>query len=116
MMRIRFRKISNERHALEIVREDGRSESAEFETKSVLIHDFLHYAVESAAGLTDGFWGALAAGKMMENFRNNASAQGETLPPWLTEALILDVQERMRKLIGHWNATEFGKTMEIEWS
>jgi hypothetical protein len=46
-VRIAFRKISDERHALAIVRDDGAREEIECETRSYLRHDFLHYAVES---------------------------------------------------------------------
>src|SRR3954454_19930968 len=48
-MRIVFRKLSDERHTLEIVREDGRREEVDCETRSLLVHDLLHLAVESEA-------------------------------------------------------------------
>ena len=160
-MRILFHKTSDERHGLEIVRQDGPSERADdLESKSLLIHDFLHLAVESEAGLTTGFWGNLADGKtlaemndsamssraqprdpsaelmlieqivgamssavkgrtaaeMMEGFRNFSLSQGKPLPDWLTEDFIARVQERMRKLIGHWKATPYGGTMQVAWS
>ena len=59
-MRILFRKISGEQHGLTVVRPDGRRESLVCETRSVLMHDFIHYAVESAARIESGFWGLLA--------------------------------------------------------
>lgn len=61
-MRIRFHKISSERHALEILRPGQASERVECETRSFLTHDLLHYAIESGAGLAGGFWGSLAQG------------------------------------------------------
>jgi hypothetical protein len=64
-MRILFHKLTDQRHALEIVRDEGRRERVECETRSTLFHDFLHYAVESQAGLHDGFWGRLAAGRTL---------------------------------------------------
>jgi hypothetical protein len=64
-MRIVLRKISDERHALEIERGDGRRDRVECETRSYLVHDLLHYAVESEAGLSTGFWGLLAKGKTL---------------------------------------------------
>jgi hypothetical protein len=64
-MRVRFHKLSDERHALEIVRDDGGCERVECETRSYLFHDFLHFAVESEARLATGFWGSLAAGKTL---------------------------------------------------
>jgi len=64
-MRILLTKLTNERHALEIIRKDGSRDRVELETKSLWLHDFLHFAIESEAGLQDGFWGSLAAGKTM---------------------------------------------------
>jgi hypothetical protein len=154
-MRILFRKQTDERHTLEIVRDGGR-ESVECETRSYLLHDLLHYAVESEARLAGGFWGNLDRGKtladmndrsgkamssaapemaiverivgalsaaakgmpaartmaMMESY---AQSIGATLPGWLTEPLVVAVQERIRQLLGRWKATPYGGTMELEW-
>jgi len=60
---IRLTKISDDRHRLEIVRADGSAEGVELETRSFLVHDLIHYAVESTAGLRDSFWGQLASGR-----------------------------------------------------
>jgi hypothetical protein len=38
----------------------------------------------------------------------------ERPPRWLTPAFIATMRERMRQLIGRWNATPFGETMELE--
>jgi len=62
-MRILLRKISDSKHRLEIVRADGSRDGVELASRSFLVHDFLHYAVETRAGLTASFWGALASGK-----------------------------------------------------
>lgn len=72
-LRIRFQKLTDERHALEIVRPDGRRERVECETRSYLRHDFLHYAVESEAGLDSGFWGALAHGTTLARMNDRAA-------------------------------------------
>jgi hypothetical protein len=61
-MRIRFVKTTDEQHTLELDRGDGHGERVLCETRSCLLHDFLHLAVESEAGLSGGFWGKLAAG------------------------------------------------------
>lgn len=78
-LRIAFRKITDERHALEVTRADGRTETALCETRSYLAHDLLHYAVESEARLHGGFWGNLAAGKTLAqmNDRSGAGMAGE---------------------------------------
>jgi hypothetical protein len=61
-MLIRFTRLTNERHRFEIVRDDGSREAHELETRSTLAHDLAHYAVEAEAGLTESFYGRLAAG------------------------------------------------------
>jgi hypothetical protein len=75
-LEIRIRKLSDERHSLEIVRPDGRRELVECETRSYLRHDLLHYAVESEAGLESGFWGKLASGTTLARMNDR-----EALPP-----------------------------------
>jgi hypothetical protein len=71
-MRILCRKISGEQHELAIVRPDGRRESLVCETRSVLMHDFIHHAVESAARLESGFWGLLARGRTLAEMNDRA--------------------------------------------
>jgi hypothetical protein len=157
-MRIIFHKISDESHTLAIVREDGRREEVSCETKSLLLHDLLHLAVESEAKVKTGLWGNLAKGRtladmndrtgramaaaeasemmvierlvgalngavkgrgardMVQALDDYAAALGTTNPPWLTEELVVNVQERMRKLTGQWKATPYGGVMELDWS
>lgn len=157
-MRIRFTRLTNERHALEIVRKDGSSERVELETKSLWLHDLTHFAVESEAGIRDGFWGLLASGKTLSemNDRTGKGIEGYagrmatvemlvgaisgalsgvplesvagnikgyfesvgsagSVPGWLTSEYVGRVHGRMRELVGHWNGTPFGSTMELEW-
>jgi hypothetical protein len=73
-LRISFRKITDERHVLEVARADRRTESVECETRSYLLHDLLHYAVESEARLQSGFWGHLAAGKTLAQMNDRSGA------------------------------------------
>ncbi len=155
-MRILFHKVSDQRHVLEIVREGGRVERVECETRSYLVHDLLHYAVESEAKLSAGFWGSLARGtslsqmndrtagamdgasaemRMIEqivgamsgavkggsaaaivaSFVDNPDGLTWSIPAWFTESFVVSVQERMRRLQGHWRSTVFGGVMELAW-
>ena len=155
-MRILFHKVSEERHVLKIVRDDGRSEEVECETKSYLAHDLLHYAIEGEATIDDGFWGNLARGKTLAqmNDRTGNAMQAEApqllaieqvvgtlsaiakgvsaqvafprlragfasagidVPEWLTEQLVSAIQERMRRLLGHWKSTAYGESMLLPW-
>lgn len=61
-MLIRFIKLTNERHRFETVHAGRVVESRELETRSFLLHDLVHYAVEAEAGLRSSFFGRLAAG------------------------------------------------------
>ena len=78
-MRILLRKLSDERHVLQIIRDDGRSEEVECETRSYLHHDLLHYAAEAEARTGEGFWGNLAKGKTLPemNDRTGKAMQAE---------------------------------------
>lgn len=69
-MRILLTKISDQRHALEIVRTDGSRETVELVTREALFHDLLHYAVESSLPTQGGFWGTLASGKTMDDLND----------------------------------------------
>lgn len=59
---IRFTRLNPTHHRFEAIRADGTRDEREFETKSLLLHDFVHFAVESEANLRGGFYGALASG------------------------------------------------------
>jgi hypothetical protein len=69
-MRIRLTRLSSTHHALEILRDSGASERVELETRSYLLHDFLHYAAESAANLQCGVFGTLASGKTLADLND----------------------------------------------
>ena len=64
-MRIAITKLTSDRHRLAIRRDDGTEEAEELETRSFLLRDLVHYAVEAEAGIEDGFWGLLARGTTM---------------------------------------------------
>ena len=63
-MKIRFERIDDARHRLTV-----DHDTAVCETKSLLLHDFLHYAIEKEAGLETGFWGTLASGRTFAELR-----------------------------------------------
>ena len=41
--------------------------------------------------------------------------RGGAFPAWLTSDYLMRVQERLRKLVGHWKGTPFGSIMELTW-
>jgi len=56
---LRFTRLSPTHHQFEYRRRDGSGEAIEMETRSLLLHDLVHYAVESEAGLRGSFYGLL---------------------------------------------------------
>lgn len=63
-MRVRFTKLGGGRHRLEVFRPDG-VDAMDCETRSFLLHDLTHFALETAAGLSTGFYGLLAQGRQL---------------------------------------------------
>src|SRR5690349_9140041 len=59
---VRFVRTSPTHHRFEFEREDGTRESSVLETRSCLLHDLVHFAVESEARLERSFYGSLARG------------------------------------------------------
>jgi hypothetical protein len=88
-MLIRLTRLTNERHRLEIVRDDGTREACELETRSVLPHDLVHYAVEAEAGLRASFYGRLASGTSYEALTEEPPPDSEAMQ---TEAVVARIQ------------------------
>ena len=61
-LRVEIVKLSDERHRLGLCRSDGSVEAVELETRSLLLHDFAHWAVEAEVPIEDGFFGLVARG------------------------------------------------------
>ena len=57
---LRFTRLSPIHHRFEYRRPDGSGEAIEMETRSLLLHDLTHYALESEARLRGSFYGLLA--------------------------------------------------------
>lgn len=57
---LRFTPVSPASHRFDYLRPDGTGETIEMDTRSLLFHDLLHFAVESEAGLRGSFYGLLA--------------------------------------------------------
>lgn len=72
-MQIHLTRTSNTTHRIEITRADGSTESAVVDTRSFLVHDLVHFAVETELAQSQGFYGLLASGRAMAeiNDRDN---------------------------------------------
>ncbi|HTX48176.1 MAG TPA: hypothetical protein VME40_02185 [Caulobacteraceae bacterium] len=53
------------------------------------------------------------ADAFVERVTEHLDLYDERAPRWLTPALVLSVRERMRQLMGRWDATPFGAAMEL---
>lgn len=76
-MRILFTRLSPDQHRFAIVRSDGSTESAALETRSLLVHDLVHYAVEIEVPFREGFYGLLAKGTRLSELNDKTK-------PWPT--------------------------------
>ena len=88
-MQVRLTRLTNERHRLELVRDDGTCEARELETRSALLHDLVHYAVETEAGLSASFYGRLASGETYDAMMTQPPADGEAMQ---TEGVVGRIQ------------------------
>lgn len=141
-MKIFFKKISDEEHAVRVIRKDGSKDSCVLNTRSFLRHDLSHYAVESELPLKRGYWGCVANGAALSGgeFTDSDIQLAEKLsapiqilmrdeaepehylavlnyacPDKASEELAARIHERARKLTGHWKATAYGEEMEFQW-
>jgi len=143
-MEIRIFKVSNEKHRLEVSLDSGILQSRELETRSFLAHDFAHFALESVAGIQEGFWGLLATGKNLESAYSSGefivsieieraaallqSSFGDKISKDFATTEILKLSSaqfsieiieqayvRLRALHGQWRSTPFGGTMKLRW-
>lgn len=143
-MEIRIFKASNEKHRLEVSLDNGIMQSRDLETRSFLAHDFAHFALESVAGIQEGFWGSLATGKNLEAAYSSGeftvsieveraaallqSSFGDKISKDFATTEILKLSSaqfsteiierayvRLRALHGQWRSTPFGGTMKLRW-
>jgi len=68
-MTIRFTKKTPTHHLFEVKRGNGSAEHVMLETRSFMPHDLIHFAYESLAGCRHSFYGRLAAGTTLADFR-----------------------------------------------
>jgi hypothetical protein len=101
-MRVRLTKLSDAKHRLALIRDDGACESIELASRSFLWHDFLHYAVETNAGLHQSFWGLLAGGRTLADLHDPMSegagaAKASASEAAVTEAVVGVLTDAVRE-------------------
>jgi hypothetical protein len=73
------------------------------------------YAAEGAVGIVTGVMD-MPVDQAVERLRWCYESMDQAVPEWCNEDFVVAVRERMRRLQGHWKATHFGQSMEIEWN
>ena len=143
-MKLSWTRLTNTTHRFEALRDDGTHEVVELETRSLLLHDLVHYAVEAEAGLTEAFFGLLAQGTSLARLNDRAapfasaeldlaerlvgplqSVHHGRLPaerfvehladPRFDAAFLARVLERLRHLTGRWRGTPFHSALQLPW-
>jgi hypothetical protein len=71
--------------------------------------------IERVVGVLSGLAKGRAPEELAEGFQSYAASIGSDVPAWLTVPFLSAVAERMRQLVGRWNATPYGETMELTW-
>lgn len=141
-MTVRFVKLSDRRHRVEVRRDDGSGDSVELDSRAFLRHDLAHYAVEASLGLATGVWGSIASGggfdgsdldgpdiavaerlagptQTLMRVGADLAAVREMLARVAPDLAATDsaeeLHDRMRALTGAWAATRYGDALELRW-
>jgi hypothetical protein len=139
---VRFTKLSDQRHAVTVVRDDGSTERVELDSRSFLRHDLAHFAVEGELGISGGVWGSVAVGGSLAGegldgaevgFAESLAGPVQTLmrvgagpeqylavleqvtPDQASADRGARLHERIRQLSGHWRSTPYGGDMVLAW-
>lgn len=142
-MDITLTKISDEEHSVSVRRRDSSQETTILNSRSFLRHDLAHLAVEMELPLAKGYWGLVAAGAPLSGVGMSGPelALAESLAGPVQTLMRLDsdtdrylyvlehvtpqnasldlaqrIQERGRKLQGHWKGTPYRAEMKLNWS
>lgn len=93
-------------HELSVRRNNGSVDSVLLETRSYLVHDLAHLAVEAEAGLARGVWGTVAAGVRLDALRRELDDPGAD-ELWAAERLAALLQS-------HWGGRlDEGRYLEL---
>jgi len=94
---IRFTRTSPTRHRVEFLRADGTREEADLETRSLLLHDFVHFAIETEGRIRDGFYGRIARGIRAADLAHPQQIPGRDDELMATERVVGPLQTAWRR-------------------
>lgn len=95
-MQVSFTKLSAEQHRFAVTRDDGSREALVLDSRSYLIHDWVHFAVEAELPIADGFYGRLADGTPLARLNDRSQALAAQGGLALAEALVGPMQSLYR--------------------
>lgn len=87
-------RLTPDTHRLRVERDDGTTDEIVLASRSFLLHDLAHLAVETEIGIRRGYWGCVAAGEAL----TGSGLDGDEIA--LAESLAGPVQTLMRTEAG----------------
>lgn len=103
-MKIELKKITNYQCEYTLAMDDQSLERITLETKTYLVHDICHFAVEKNLGYKNGFWGMLSQGYTFSELFAKDNPQTEELR--FIEQIVGPVQS---VYLGHIPKQDFGQ-------
>jgi len=79
MLTVRLTKLSNTHHRFAYKRANRTGQDLELATRNFLLHDFIHFAVESEGGFKNSFYGLLERGETYDSL-GDADITDDTHP------------------------------------
>ena len=144
-MKIEIQKLSKYQCLYTITRGDQSVERITLETKTYLVHDICHFAVEKNLGYTNGFWGMLSQGYTFSALFGKDNPQTEELrfieqivgpvqsaysghipkkdfeqyishlSITLSESVLGTYLTEIRTIVEHWEQLMVGQQITLEW-
>ena len=129
-MKVWFIPLDPKQHRFRVERDKGELIDVALETRSLLLHDLAHYAVEATGGLANGFYGLLAAGTSLAALREPGGLARDVFDALMvierrvamTQSAFKkrgpgedDASRGLRQLWGAWSKTRHGCALRLDW-
>lgn len=130
MMQLWFARIDPKTHRFVVERPPHSRVSVALESRSMLLHDLTHYAVETELQTQDGFYGLLTTGIELERLRDSSLTLevSEKLMAIEKQVALLQTKfkrgeatttegagARLRRIHGAWSKAKQGEALKLTW-
>ncbi|MEM1416558.1 MAG: hypothetical protein AAGH15_16725 [Myxococcota bacterium] len=124
-MEIFFARLDPKTHRFRVARPPHPAVDVRLETRSLLLHDMAHYAVEATLGTEEGFYGHLARGTTLPELR--ALEERDALMAIERQVVGLQMAHRrgaapsdpasrtLRAITGAWRKARQGEALRLRW-